>query len=259
VQESGRPLVAIERSSMVRGGANGTRTSRGPATTARSGYPDRCAGRPAGRPEGGVMPTLRHRVRAGWTKVQRFDLYTWILQHLIPFLLIVLGVPLLAWLVGGWNLVPVVQLVLVAIAAVPPIAKWWRESVDRLIENKPVVFSERCPDGTYELRNVGGGLAVNVWYFSKATDPGVPLGSLSAGDARPHPVTPLPPRHLLIAEARPGPRKWTLVMNVLVDGVVCHGFTPKPLEKLDHKGTLTEFLYEERDALNALLSWQPRN
>ena len=183
------------------------------------------------------------------------NIYAWILENLPIYFLIVLGVPLLASLFG-LNSVPFAQYLLIAIVAVPPIAKWWQESVDRLKENKPLAFSERIGDG-YEVRNVGGGLATNVWYFASQNALGVPLGSLAKGESRSF-STPPSERHLLVAESRPGSgRKWTPTMNVLTNDVVCHGFVE--LDDASREGTLTEFLGDEATKLGQLWHWQLRH
>ena len=44
-------------------------------------------------------------------------------------------------------------------------------------------------------------------------------------------------------------------MNVVVEEAVCHGFTK--LDKLDHKGTLTEFRHDEQSNLTNLWAWKP--
>ncbi|MCC7180449.1 MAG: hypothetical protein IT177_18865 [Acidobacteria bacterium] len=113
--------------------------------------------------------------------------------------------------------------------------KWTRE----IVQGKPVVFTDRRADG-YVISNAGAGLAANVWCLVEGYPP-VPFGSLKSGDSVPLDRAPAP-RHLLIAEARPGTRRrWTVTMNIVGPNVVVHGFAHLG-DALEFEGPLSEFV-----------------
>jgi hypothetical protein len=98
----------------------------------------------------------------------------------------------------------------------------------RLIEQKPLVFIDRREQADregyaqYVAHNVGGGFAVNVYYFDITVLDPILIGSLAAGEERPLPANVAillreggsGLRHLLVAEA-PYSRttQWTPSLN----------------------------------------------
>jgi hypothetical protein len=149
-------------------------------------------------------------------------------------------------------------LVLAVVGGLVPIARWYQDSSQRIVDTKPIVFTEMTDDGKYEIRNVGSAFAANVWYLTDEQDRRA-LGALAAGGSRVLPFEPAA-RHVLIAEARPSQRKWTPTINVIQDGVVLHGFLQKlPRKALEHQGTLTTFLATVPDLFQRLSDWSPDN
>jgi hypothetical protein len=125
------------------------------------------------------------------------------------------------------------------------VAQFVSESVGRLKENKPVVFTDAAISGQV-IRNVGGSFAVNVWCLTDG-GPTVPLGSLAAGEARPL-EQPINQPHLLLAEARPlSGRPWTISTNIPLAGTVVHGFADPT--RLDREVPIGDFLKDERIGL----------
>ena len=137
------------------------------------------------------------------------------------------------------------------------VAQFMLEATDRMIQNKPVAFTDSDGDGKYCVHNAGGGAAVNVWYLEEGGT-ATPIGGLGAHETRPlqpHIAErinqPKTHRHLLLAQARPNTqRTWTVSMNVRTGGPntpIVHWFAePK---KIAHKGDINLFLRDERDHL----------
>jgi len=69
----------------------------------------------------------------------------------------------------------------------------WREGVrKRVLESKPLVLTDHRDASSYEIRNVGGGVGVNVWYLEEAEPDRLvclghcPLASRSRSQIRPN-------------------------------------------------------------------------
>jgi len=118
----------------------------------------------------------------------------------------------------------------------------WRQlqlnQKDYIERNKPVVFTDRLdhPDlaGNYHyvIRNVGGGFAVNVYYYAVEVISPISIGALAAGAERPLPSALDQKlrdggsglRHLIVAEA-PYSRttQWTPTLNLRTQTGGDHG------------------------------------
>lgn len=204
--------------------------------------------------------------------------YNWLLRHPFRYIGSMLGVLIAAWLALtffvlqpprwdrslslGRDLLLLANFLVIVIGAIPPIAKWWNESIERLKESKPLVFTDLLvgdngESGGYCIRNVGRAPAINVFYLRDG-EPWIALGSLQPGESRPLPTAlaqhlaePSDQRHLLLAQSRPlTGREWTTSVNVRTAGPgspMFHAFaTPK---KVDRGGTINEFLQAEGEGL----------
>jgi hypothetical protein len=136
--------------------------------------------------------------------------------------------------------------------AMATVAQFVTESIERLKQNKPVVFTDVEAGGPV-IRNVGGSFVVNVWYLEESGEP-VPLGSLGVGEARP-PQQIVDRPHLLLAEAQPlTGRPWTISINAPVGSAVVHSFAVS--KKIDREVPISEFLTAKRVGLLAQLKAQ---
>jgi hypothetical protein len=200
--------------------------------------------------------------------------FAWILRYPVAYVTTTLVGLLIVWAVISFfvtpaesltvlnALVPLWGLVAVLFGLVPTIAQWhqsaaqWRASlVEKLKDGKPLVLTERLPNGELEVRNVGGGVAVNVWLLTQRNGQASCLGCLVPGESRALPA-PVPTRHLIVAEARPfSGRRFTPTMNVLTESGVCHGFTV--LADPSRECSIQQFLGMEQQALGQLWGWLP--
>ena len=162
----------------------------------------------------------------------------------------------------GRDLLLLANFLVIVIGAIPPIAKWWSESVERLKESKPLVFTDLTirDDGAsdgYCIRNVGRAPAINVFYLRDGELP-IALGSLQPNESRPLPTALTQhlaeagdQRHLLLAQSRPlTGREWTTSVNVRTGGPgspIYHAFaTPRNVERA---GTINDYLQAEGERL----------
>ncbi len=188
-------------------------------------------------------------------------------QVLASLLIVLVGLFMFTLLVGGdsgSNRLALAQamlllgnLILVWAYGSVAVAQFMSEATDRMIQNKPVAFTDSDGDGKYRVNNAGGGAAVNIWYLEEGGT-ATPIGGLGASETRPLPPDiaerinqPRTHRHLLLAQARPNTqRTWTVSMNVRTGGPntpMVHGFaTPR---KVAHEGDINLFLRDERDHL----------
>lgn len=201
-------------------------------------------------------------------------LFTWILRNPVAYLTTTLVGLLVVWgavsffvtpaesLAALNALVPLWGLIAVLFGIVPTIAQWhqgaaqWRVSLgEKLKDAKPLVLTERLQNGELEIRNVGGGVAVNVWLLTQRDGQASCLGCLVPGQSRALPAA-VPTRHLIIAESRPfSGRRFTPTMNVLTASGVCHGFTV--LADPGRECSVQQFLGLEHRALGQLWVWLP--
>jgi hypothetical protein len=137
-----------------------------------------------------------------------------------------------------------------------PVAKWYEDRVQKIIDDKPIVLTDRLADGGYEMRNVGNAPAMNIWLVL-ATRDGAPvaLGSLDrheSRDAVSSLTALLDQPHILIAAARPLSRRpYTVTFNAPAHQTVRHGFDQGAhlSRRLSRGGTIGEYLDGERTDL----------
>ena len=148
-------------------------------------------------------------------------------------------------------------LLLSVVFGVIPIAKWYEDRVQKIIDDKPIVLTDRLAEGGYEIRNVGNAPAMDVWLVV-ATGDGAPvaLGSVDTHQSRDvaSSLTPLLDQpHILIAANRPFSRRpYTVTFNAPAsDQTVRHGFDlgAHLSQRLSRDGTITEYLRSERTNL----------
>lgn len=139
-------------------------------------------------------------------------------------------------------------------------AQFIDKKVGDLIRSKPVVFTDRGPNGETLISNLGDAFAANVWYLADASQNPVPLGSLAQDQTRVVHIK-VADRHVLIAEARQMPpgiaRKFTPTLNVWNGEAFAHGFVPRSNEALEHRGSVKGYLEKSPDLLEKLLSYDP--
>ena len=134
--------------------------------------------------------------------------------------------------------------------------------------NKPVVITdreERLDGEHFVVRNVGGGFALNVFFFRVAADgtqTNRPLGALGAGQQRDLPADiqfPVGDRHIVLAEGvRTRTRQWNATLNGISRGrELMHQLATLPevplAEQLRTTETIEEFVNEHLDDLNQQL------
>jgi hypothetical protein len=132
--------------------------------------------------------------------------------------------------------------------------------VGELIRSKPIVVTDRDPNGEALISNVGDAFATNVWYVADAEQGAIPLGSLGQGQTRAVPIE-VADRHVLIAEARQMPRgiarKFTPTVNAWSGHAFAHGFIHRPKAALEHRGSLADYLAKSPDLFDKLAAYDP--
>lgn len=172
----------------------------------------------------------------------------------------------------GWEWARVVlqigALLLVLLGGLVPIARWYEDRVHRIIDQKPIVVTNRLFDGSHEIRNIGSAPAINVWLVIMSRPAPIGLGALDAHETRVLPdsvvdiVNQDPSgKHILLAANRyriasPHERRpYTVTFNVrATETTFCHGFDDNPpMTRLTRSGTVHEYLsFEHADLLSRL-------